>query len=315
MATEQKAMQDQQEFADSFNDESAPAPEQSEDAAFGISPDISAESSSDGAGEPPAMTLDGNAADADPQGTNPPEPEMEQVEGAPAEEAMETPAQEAAEPMAEGASTQMTEQQLKSWEGRLKKQQAELDAKNSQPAAEGDAGEIKEVIADVASGEISADEAMSKLSDDFGPEFVSMIVAIANKAAGDTATGAIGDVSRNVDGIISHIKDSAQRAHFEAISDAHPDFMEISAAPEFTAWLATRGDSQAEDKRMLESGTAKEVNSVLAAYKKSTEQADQAKDENNNGEADAAEGVRSGGIQLPAEPTSSDNYEAAWEEA
>lgn len=318
MATQDKAVEDQKQFADSFNEEPAAPQEQSEDAAFGISP-----SDDDSAGNPPAQVMDGDAGKVDESsGTqvpndSPAEPANAQVEGSPEEEAHETPAEEAAE--SEAGNGQMTEQQLRSWEGRLKKQQADLDAKAQSGGGDDSAEKIEEIAADVKSGDISAEEAIQKLSEDFGPEFVGMIQSIAKSVASETASSAIGETNQNVESIINHIADANKKAHFKAISSAHPDFMEVHASPEFVAWLGTRGPDEAEDKRKLDSGTADEVNSVLDAFKKSQEQTDKKVSDHgdiNGSEADAAEGVRSGGIQLPVEPDAQGgSYEEAWNKA
>ena len=316
-----KAAQDK-EFADQFNAPDEAPVEMSEDAAFGITPDAT-EPTADSATETIDPAADQSAPEAAGGTGEVADPAMDTAmpEGSPAEEAGESPAQEAAEPIpdatsgdAEMGNGKMTEQQLRSWEGRLKKQQADMDA-----GKDGDAeAKIEEVAAEVKSGDMTAEEAMATLSTDFGPEFVSMIQMIAKSSAGDVAKESMTGVQENVDNIIAHLKSGAEKAHFETIATAHPDFMEISTSPKFEAFLGTRPpEMHAQDKITLESGSASAINDLLAAYKTSMSQADQSSDDTGDGDevSDAAEGVRSGGIKLPATPSKSDSYEEAWAES
>lgn len=313
-----KAAQDK-EFADQFNAPDEAPVEISEDAAFGITPDAT-EPAADSATETIDPAVDQSAPEAEGGTGQIADPAMEAAmpEGSPADNAGESPAEQSAEAAAgdgEAGNGQMTEQQLRSWEGRLKKQQADMDAGKD---GGGDVeAKLEEVAAEVKSGDMTAEEAMAKLSDDFGPEFVSMIQMIAKSSAGDVAKESMTGVQENVDNIIAHLKSGAEKAHFEAIATAHPDFMEISASPKFEAFLGTRPpEMHAKDKITLESGSASDIVSLLDAYKESESQADKPDTTGKGDElGDAAEGVRSGGIKLPATPSKADSYEEAWAES
>ena len=56
------------------------------------------------------------------------------------------------------------------------------------------------------------------------------------------------------------------RGHFSAIKIKHPDFMDLSGSAEMGEWISAAED--AEDlKRIMDSGTADEVISMLDRYK------------------------------------------------
>lgn len=298
MATQKQDEQDGKDFEDAFNAPEAEVTAQTEDEAFGISPEITDDVS--GEGEPATTSIDLDAA-AEEAGETPAE---ETAEGAMGEaaEAVEVPAEEPA----------MT-QNDKTWEGRLRKREEEIALREA--ALEGkEATPAEEASGESIEGAMSSDEAMSKLADDFGPEFVEMIKVIASgiaeTAAAKVATQTVETVDRDVKDIIAHLQDSGQKAHFKEIAKAHPDFMDVAASPEFKAWSDARPDeNKASEMEILEKGSADQVIKLLDEYKASAVQGD------DNGE-DAAEGVRSGGIMLPETPQAgSDDYEAAWKEA
>lgn len=252
-------------------------------------------------------------------------------------------------------------QKFKSWQGRLKKIEADLKAKadataaggaeTNGPVADGSNTEsqtaeaIDEVamqaeeggdtamadaaasVADqVAAGEMSPAEAMKALAEDFGEPFVKMIEAIARSVAGETANKAVGEVKSATDEIIGYIQDSGERAHFEAIADAHPDFVDISKSESWNAFVAAGGP---EAQQIVESGSARQINKLLADFKAkvpaeqaadaaAAQPADEPADGAQEEAMDAAEGVRNGGggIQLPDEPAvARDDYESAWNES
>jgi hypothetical protein len=249
-------------------------------------------------------------------------------------------------------------QKAKSWQGRLKKIEAELKAKAGadavgtdevaapaadaieqvadKAAATGDtdlAQAAQEVSDQVESGEITPEQAMASLAEDFGEGFVKMIETIARAAAGKAADEKIGGVSKNVEDVIAHIKNGADRAHFEEIHGMHPDFMELSGTPEFQAFVEAQG-AQA----IVEGGSAKEINQLLSSFKDQAAGAGEPgaevptagpADEATLGQdavaaaesaadeevLDDAEGVRSGGLRLPEQPKAgSDDFEEAWKE-
>lgn len=319
MATTQKQQkQDAEEFAQSFDTPDQEAPEQSEDQAFGITPpEVSAD---DGQGDgTPAAVSDSTPEGGESAPEAPAESQAEEAAEPAAEEATETPAAESAE-----AATEEPSQQEKSWEGRLRKREEELAAREAalkeKEGALGDASEpaaeVQDVVEDVQSGKISAEDARQKLAEDFGPEFVDMIDAIASASGANAIGDHMRPVAQNVDAIISHIRDEAARRHFEELAGAHPDFAEVATAPEFQVFLSTRPEEmKATDKATLENGSAKEIIALLDAYKKGSEQVDNSENQAIDEAADAGEGVRSNGIKLPETPTASDDYDKAWDEA
>lgn len=269
-----------------------------------------------------------------------------------AEDAGEGP--EAAEPAAEATSeinqtaeesdepTDPKEIQRKaSWEGRLKKMEAELMARKATtetPAVEAleDVGEqadangnealgeaAEKVSEQVESGAMTAAQAMKQLADDFGEEFVKMIEVIASAKAGEVGGKAIAGVKSEVDNIVSHISNSAEKAHFKEIAAACPDFQDVGSSEEFKNFVKSAG---ADAERVAGGGSATEVIDLIKSFKASQapkEAAAPAVEESVPSDAgqadpegaDAAAGVRSGGLRLPAEPADSNDFESAFNEA
>jgi hypothetical protein len=327
--TEEMNKKDAAEFAAAYGEDHKPA-EQSDDAAFGLNPDE----------VPGTDTPTGNAPtvsiDLDKSGDG--------AEGTPAEEAAETPGQEAAEPAGDNVDAQggpasaaaaptldveKETQRLKSWEGRLKAQQAELDRAKAGAAAPGEGGNDPEDAADGGADEAAEGEGagegdegamddpeMKALSEDFGEEFVELLVKVITKVskrcAAEVAGEHSGPVRQDIDAIIAEIKNEKQRNHFERIADAHPDFADVANSDEFKAWVAAMAPAdKAEAERVATAGTAKEIITLLQKYK-----ASKASDDSDMSFAmDQAEGVRStGGLKLPETPAASQDYEKAWNE-
>lgn len=246
------------------------------------------------------------------------------------------------------------EGRLKAEEKRLKELAAELDAKSAakgeapgeaaadaleQVAEATDDPELieaaEEAAGHVEAGTMTAEQAMKQLAEDFGPDFVKMIEVIASAKAAEAGAKAadekVSAVSKNVEDVISHIQDEKARAHFERIADAHPDFDDVANSETFKAYVnGLTEDDKAEALRIVESGSAKEIIKLLDTYKAgaapaeevavaaeepappvATEVADE-----EDPDMDAAEGVRSAGMSLPAEPVASNaSYEEAWLES
>lgn len=338
--TPEDVKKNEDDYAAGFNDNTPPAPEQTEDEAFGLGMDV------EGAA----------AADA----------EQSSGDGAPLEavvlvaEAEDAPAADMAEAEAMDEPTDPRDiQRKKSWEGRLKAEEArlakvreELEAKASaagkpvetvagdaleqvadQAESQGDvamAEKVEETAEKVESGEMSSEDAMKVLAEDFGEPFVKMIAAIAKSTATAAASEKLSALESTTRDIIDDIKESKARAHFKSIESAHPDFVEIGKDPSFNEWKA----ADPERDRIASGGSADEINAMLAEWKAQGSAApaddvaaampDVAPDEAPVGQAaddsasddqiDAAEGVRSAGMQLPEEPAAADDYAGAWEE-
>lgn len=172
---------------------------------------------------------------------------------------------------------------------------------------------IEEVTEAVASGDMTLDQAMKTLSEDFGPEFVSLLRVLMKAEAAE----AVKPVATTVDDVIAHIADSRQRAHFEAIADAHPDFMDVANSDAMKAYLdGLPEDQKSEAEAVIKGGSAKKIIALLDAVKaasKTEPPADKGEQQNESA-MDAAEGVRSGGLRIPKQPKVSDDYAKAWDQ-
>lgn len=312
--------QDQEAFASAFNSTESKKPEMTEDEAFGMAADDAPDS---------------------PEGYEAPQEDVpvEGVDAVPAEAAAEPVAEAPGDAMPEESMSAQDIQRQKSWEGRLKAREAELKAREealtqkatptaADPAEAGEdpaeeAGEstqaeaIEDAVEKVQSGELTVDQAMKTLGQDFGPDFVKMlgflIEAKATEIAGKTADEKVGAVSSRMDGIVNEIVGDKERAHFEGIVDAHPDFAEVAASAEFRDYVENLPASEKEAAMAtIETGSARAIVKLLSSYKGSANK-DGEPDEVDSKSMDAAEGVRSGGIKIPEKPGISEDYSEAWD--
>lgn len=264
----------------------------------------------------------------------------------PAEESGESANTEMTEDAPHGenpaADAGMTEQQLKSWEGRLKKMEADLKAKPSHTESAGvealedgaekaeesgdePMGEAMEQAAEqVESGAMTLDQAMKSLAEDFGEPFVKMIEAIASAKAGEIGKSAVDGVASEVKDIIAHISDTNERNHFEKIEASCPDFNDLRQDPAFLSFVSDDPANQ----EVASSGSAADVISLIKTFKAQAPQQDsgdtpaaeptgqtQTEDSPEGADVDAATGVRSAGMSIPEKPAESDDYEGAFAEA
>lgn len=285
--------------------------EQTEDEAFGLTPD-EAPGTATPTGTAPTVSIDLDKGTDGGEGE--PAPAGQEAAGPAGADAA---AQDAG--AAQALDVEKENQRLRSWEGRLKVQQAELDREKAgaSASAAGDKGEKGGDAGDEGEeGEDSNDPDLKALEEDFGPEFVALLLKVINKVAKRCATTVAGEhagpVRQDIDAIIAEITSEKERAHFEKIADAHPDFMDIANSDEFKAWLAGLAPAEKEEtERVASAGTAKEIIAMLKKYKASKSDGDAAMDT----AMDQAEGVRStGGLKLPESPTAAKDYEAAWAE-
>lgn len=372
MATSpQELKQSDEDFKSAYNEDAPARVEPTEDEAFGITPEV-AEDPAEEAGETPAqeaveqtddsasmvpggqtqLEAEGDTAGSD-DGAGPREggeggiPMEMASPGTASVEANDAVEVQPETMGADGAPKgPMSEQQLKSWEGRLRKAQSEIDAKGKTvtetPVVEAleDAGEqvedtnpqlgdAIEVAADkVEDGAMTAEQAMKQLAEDFGEDFVKLIETIAkhhaSMAGASAAESRVGEVGQAVQDIISHISDGAAKAHFKEIESAHPDFADIGQSEGFKQYIDALPEAdKAEATRVATTGSAGEINKLLSTYKaaqggegQDSEMANEpATDPVVDQQMDAAEGVRSSGMALPEAPSrASDNYEEAWAE-
>lgn len=319
-------------YAAAFDEDMMP-PRDEEAPAGGITPsNEDAPAQSDGAtgGEPAAVVL--AVADGE---------QIEQAQGDAAADATTTTADE---DLDDAPLDPKEEQRRRSWEGRLRAREAELERKEAElrtkggqvemPRAEsGESGEsqqteameqaadqlaasgdkegaeaVEQVAEQVESGELTAAQAMKILADDFGEDFVKLISTIAGaqakEAAGKIAQEATGQFGQTLEQVIGNIADDRERAHFEAIADAHPDFLQVSEAPEFNEFIKQYPDGE----RIAEGGSAREIVKLLSKFKEANKPAPTEPDP----ALDAAQGVRSGGMRLPEAPVKAEGYEDAW---
>lgn len=235
----------------------------------------------------------------------------------------------------------------KSWRGRLEARERELKSKAEELDAREQAlkakpeGEKQDAIEDVAdqaaatgdremaqaanelaeqveAGQITADEAIASLKEDFGESFVNMITTVARTAVKADVERMQADHQKDIESIA----DRYQREHFEAIHDAHPDAFDIAQTDEFKAWAEKNGKQD-----LVQNGSARQINKMLDQYKK--EQAPAAAPSPapapapaaprtvpaaSEDDAHAATAVRSTGIAVPPRPkqVAENDYEGSW---
>jgi hypothetical protein len=191
-------------------------------------------------------------------------------------------------------------QRQKSWEGRLKKREEELAARESavSQAPVVDDAEVEEI--------------KSRLSADFGDEFVQMISKVAAHSAAKSVP-AVDDseVKSVIAQAINDVQEAFQSMHFGQIADAHEDFQEIIGGEQFGKWMEELPDDRKQwAQSVIEGGRSGQIVKLLNQYKDSLQQ-----DQSMSDEEDAAYGVSgSSGIKLPTRTPASgeDEYAQAW---
>lgn len=292
MATNETNKMEADEFHAAFSEDDISPAAQSEDEAFGIMPD-EVPGTETPTGTDPSVTIeiDKPAEDA------PAEPEAVAAEAAPA------------------LDVEKETQRLKSWEGRLKAKEAELSTRQS-PADEAEelpGAEDMEAAMGADDGDGDAD--IAALAEDFGPEFVKMLQSVISKSVTKTVGEMMGEqtgpMRNDIDSMIAEMGNEKQRMHYEKISDAFPDFLDIAADDAFKSFVTTQGP---DAEQIVAGGSAKEIIGLLNSYQAS-KGTDAGADTDMESEINAAEGVRSGGLKLPATPASKNDHDAAWDEA
>lgn len=271
--------------------------------------DDAAEGQSEGGADAASMVIDAEAAvdqAADEAGMT--VPEEAAAEGEPV-----------AEEMAEqGAEPEMSPEEIqrqKSWEGRLKKREEELAAREAAMSGEPAASVAQEEVGDAEIADIR-----TQLAEDFGEEFVAMIGKIAayeaRKLASSGMDERINPINSAIASAIADVTEAFQSMHMSAIAEAHEDFQAIVNSPEFEAYIGgLSGDEQAAAVETINAGTPKQVIGLLNAYKAAATIKDEPVDDGIDAALDAAEGVRGNSpVQLPGRvPVGDDDeYSAAW---
>lgn len=282
-------MQDDQEYLKAFRGEEEPV------ADAPVVPESAAEGDTET--EAVGMTIDPVAAvddAADAAGLNVGE-EAGEPEG-------EMPME--GEPDGDEAISPEDMQRQKSWEGRLKKREEELAAREAAMAPSASDEEIAAI--------------KEALANDFGEELVDMISKLvaheAKKISGSSIGESLNPVTARIDEAIAQVQEAFNSMHFGAIADAHEDFQEIVESPEFGAYVESLPEDQkAKTVAVMQGGRANQVIAVLSAYKKSLESAGGA---DMDDALDAASAVRgSAPVSLPGRAPIGDNdeYKSAWD--
>lgn len=343
MATLEDLNNSDAEFAAAFNEEPQAPAELSEDEAFGIMPEQPDE---DGASDGNSDDQGGNTAQAavtlQPE-DDPAVAEQNAVAGTP-----EAGERDEGEHVVEDHPSEADLQRQRSWEGRIRAREAQLAAREAElearlaqanggqqaiQRAEGgevedeslesqqhEAGESAETEAmenaaeQLESGK-PVDAVLQSLRDDFGDDFVNAIQSLVKAQAAEIAEKMVGervgDVNGALESMMASIKDRDERDHFQAIANAHPDFMEVANGEGMGAYLSSLPEQErAAAEQVLDGGTAQDVIALIEAVK-GHGQPQQAAPQDDEALA-AAEGVRSNGLKLPEKPAQSDDYEAAW---
>lgn len=330
------ATQEQDDFAEAFG-EDVQRSEMSEDEAFGLAPEADTEtpdeSEAEMAEEPVAEESAAEPAIAE-SAPNDPAP-AETGESGPAEETSVVVEPGAADAGDVEVMSPEDIQREKSWMGRLKAKEAELKAREealkgaapieAEESAEAPAAEAMEnAMEKVESGELTFEQAMQTLETDFGPDFPKMLSVIAKHIGSQVSDERVGSVRGELDEVVNELRNDKEKSHYETISEAHPDFMDVGASPEFKAYVeGLPGSEQERAMQVINGGTAKQINKLLSDYKAKGQVTTEADLEKPAAPAaapvdesalDAAEGVRSAGLKIPEKPTQADDYEAAWNE-
>lgn len=258
-------------------------------------------------------------------------------------------------------------QQERSWRGRLDARERELAAreaklkeaeaslkKNPEAAAEvikevadkadaeGDtelAAAADDAAEKVEDGRVSVKEALGRLTEDFGTDFVEMMTVIFRDIArqeadliadGKTRESVSALEQRVADGFRS-IGERHMLLHREKIEESFPDLEDIVGSEAFQSFMKTYPDGE----QIASGGTARQIIKMLKAFKAAggddgTQDAGKnqigrdaqgahsavAQAQPSEAAIDAAAGVRSGGrVSLPASPKESGDYVGAWAEA
>ena len=216
-------------------------------------------------------------------------------------------------------------QRQKSWEGRLKKREEELAAREAALAGQ---GATPDEGADTAGDEAPVEseggepDLLAELSADYGEDFVKKIVELVKKEVTGSATELVTPVAGRIDSMIDDVQKAFASMHFSSIADAHEDFEEIVEGAEFQGWLDSMPDDQkAAAQEVVERGSAGKVIRLLQQFKDSLKTAEESAPAEQSPEdvwaEDAATSVKgSAPLKLPTRAPASpqDEYKRAWEE-
>lgn len=352
MATPEQARREEEEFAAAFNEGDKEPTRQSEGDVFGPGHDGAPEEPKPAEGAPAAEqdASQGDTAPGEVAAGDEAAPAVAIVLEPQAPEASAAIPADDADGEADPTDPKEV-QRKKSWEGRLKAREAELKAREDALAAKGGQGpgeaggdaappaNAEEAAADIQaadtpqeaveeakeavdSGAMSPEEAMKLVSQDFGDEFAKMLgVLIEHKAseiAGRMADERINGVRKDLNDVVDDVVKHRADTHFEILSDAHPDFLDVAESAEFKDWVEGLPEQfQEKAVSVIQRGSARQIVKLLNIYKEAGAKPEEGAGESEPADAaavDAAEGVRSssGGLQLPEAPSRDESYEDAW---
>lgn len=215
---------------------------------------------------------------------------------------------------APGTPADAEQQRLQEWDAQLKAKEAELadrELASATSSVQKTETGTKETLPADAPSDGDDDDPAAALAEDFGPEFVSLITRLIESTCKKHVGEGVSSVSATVDSLIHDLRAERESNHFNRIRAAHEDFEELTQGPEFSAWKeAQPPQSQANLQRVIDSGSADEIITMLTTFKNDKPSGDGA-----NAELDAAEGVRSSALKLPDEPKNDTSYLDAWNNA
>lgn len=211
------------------------------------------------------------------------------------------------------------------WAGRLRKREEELRAREEalkaapaeevtetvetteetgeEPVLEDETTEGEEAITDDEFNPDDPEQASARIANDFGDDFLRMLRAIFRVVIGETLSEVSPQLAARfaqIENGLSSMADGMTAQHYESIEEAHPDFLEIAQAPEFSAWIESMPPEDADKaKGVINSGTSRQIIKLISQYKESGQgQGDEEQDTDAIDEAamKAAAGVRSNAI-------------------
>ena len=162
------------------------------------------------------------------------------------------------------------------------------------------------------------DQFLTKFQEEYHPDVVKAIEIVSQRKAQALAQSLL---QQQLQPVASSVQEMMNRAHFQAIEAVHPDWEQVSAAPEFKEWIETRPSHlrRAYDY-VVERGSPREVVDLLTEFKDSTKPkpATAARPQTHatpqQVRSATAVPVPRGGLPRSTQEAM-DDFDAAWEEA
>ena len=247
---------------------------------------------------------------------------VEEPETETSEEGWEEPAEETPEDELESGQDEdpeegaKEEQRRKSWEGRLKKREEELKAKElelmqlQQQAQSGEQRQEPTVETD------EEDPDWQAMVDDLGEDLALRVRNQSQKVTQKALQAEIDKVRRELSEQITPLtqRQEQERAerHYQTIKQSHPDAIDLVKSGEVQQWVEEQPRYlQPAYQRVMEEGSAEDVVEMLDTFKQS-----RGKPAQNQSKAPPQQAVRSrkgGRVRTAATPK--DDFDSAWDEA